>query len=548
MTRVGECGKLGTSSGGWVSKGKRMARELTSLAPSVFLLFAFCLSAAAQYTAPYIAVIGTMSSSNGMPAANYALTFQPTQVMFVGGTSVVVANSNCATDTSGAVVGIRNPLTGPVVNVVYSGTLPIGNYYIEITWYDTYTHQTLVSPEIQKQLTSAGQLQVSPPITGAAANAIGMNVYIGTTSGGETYQGQTTSPTATFTQSTALMTPAATPPIVNNTVCQVVANDAAWPIAGYTATLTNASGIPVAGFPQQWQFVGPGSTYNLSNGLPLYNGRVTYPVPILSTPYNHNAQSISGPLSLSGYNLYNVGAIGVGTNLPAWGIDVEGSGLAGLINSTGGYLVNGSGGTVGECLASDGTAYNSAVSCSSANQTIEVNGVVQTQRPTFSLIGNFISGADSSSPAQTNITFNATGTETKLVTASGAGTNGRCAQWNASGGISQSSGPCLSVGSMTDETGIYLAGQTYTASASGEIEMVTYQATGNSGSTGGDSKIVPTINGLEGPPNGISNSCDGERGTTFAVPPSGTFSVTLTQISGCSGEVLSITSWLKMTL
>jgi hypothetical protein len=101
---------------------------------------------------------------------------------------------------------------------------------------------------------------------------------------------------------------------------------------------------------------------------------------------------------------------------------------------------------------------------------------------------------------------------------------------------------------MTDETGIYLAGQTYTASASGEIEMVTYQATGNSGSTGGDSKIVPTINGLEGPPNGISNSCDGERGTTFAVPPSGTFSVTLTQISGCSGEVLSITSWLKMTL
>jgi hypothetical protein len=458
-----------------------------------------------------------------------------------------VANSNCATDASGAVVGIRNPLTGPVINVVYSGTLPAGNYYTWITWYDTYTHQTLHSPEIQTQLTSAGQLQISPPTGGAAANTIGMNVYIGTTSGGETYQGQTLSPTATFTQNTPLVT-GVTAPIVNGTVCQVVANDAAWPIAGYLATLTNASGIPVAGYPQQWQFVGPGSTYNLSNGLPLYNGRVTYPVPLLTTPYNHNAQSISGPLSLSGYNLYNVGEIGVGTGLPAWGIDVEGSGLAGLINSVDGYLVNGSGGTNGECLGSNGTAYAVSVSCAGANQTVDVNGTTQTQRPTLNLIGAFISGADQASPPQTNITFNATGTEAFLVTAGGPGTNGRCVQWDAAGGITQSSGPCLSVGSMTDETGTYLAGTRYTAGTSGEIEMVTYQATGNSGGTGGDSKIVPTINDLEGPPNGISNGCDGERGTTFAVPPSGTFSVTLTQIDGCGGEVLSIKSWLKMTL
>jgi hypothetical protein len=514
-----------------------MVREFTSLAPSVFFALAFCLPISAQYTAPYIAVIGPMSSSNGMPAANYALTFQPTQVMFVGGTSVVVANSNCATDASGAVVGIRNPLTGPVVNVVYSGTLPAANYYIEITWYDTYTHQTLHSPEIQTQLTSAGQLQISPPTGGAAANTIGMNVYIGTSSGSETYQGQTTTPTATFTQSTPLVT-GATPPIVNGTVCQVVANDAAWPIAGYLATLTNASGLPVAGFPQQWQFVGPGSTYNLSNGFPLYNGRVTYPVPLLTTPYNHNAQSISGPLSLSGYNLYNVGEIGVGTSLPAWGVDVEGSGLAGLINSISGYLVNGSGGTTGQCLGSDGTAFDTAVSCTSANQNIEVNGSLMTQRPTFNLIGNFISGADSSSPARTNITFNATGTESYLVTASGPGTNGRCAQWDASGGITQSTGTCLS-GTVSQKNclsvscaggSIYSFGTTYTNSSGvAVIEEVSYSTLAADECTGASSYITAYVNGLIAGHGGIFNQCQGVASIPgFVVPAGATFEVVYT--------------------
>ena len=332
-----------------------------------FFAFALCLSAQAQYSAPYVAITGTMSSSNGMPAANYVLTFQPTQVMFVGGTSVVVANSTCATDTNGAVVGVRNPLQGPVVAVAYTGTLPAGNYYVEITWYDSYTHQTLVSPEIQVQLTSAGQLQISPPAGGAAINTIGMNVYIGTGSGTETYQGQTISPTATYTQSTALGAGAA-PPILNSTVCSVVANDAAWPIAGYMATLTDPSGIAVPGYPQQWQFLGPGSTYNLSNGLPLYNGRVTYPVPLLTQPYNHNAQSITGSLGLNGYNLFSVGKIGVGTSLPAWGVDVEGTGLASIVNANGGYLVNGLAGTSGYCLGSDGTAYDMPVACTGITQ------------------------------------------------------------------------------------------------------------------------------------------------------------------------------------
>ena len=410
LTRAGGWSKLKTNG----YPGFRLLREL-------FLAIAFfcvLLPAAAQYSAPYVAVTGTVSSANGMPAANYVLTFQPTQIMFVGGTSVVVSNANCATDTNGAVVGIRNPLTGPVVNVGYTGTLTAGNYYIVITWYDGYTHQTLVSPEIQAQLTSSGQLQISPPTGGVAINTVGMDVYIGTGSGTETYQGQTTSPTATYTQSTPLSVGAAQP-IFNSTVCQLVANDAAWPIAGYNATLTDPSGLPVPGYPQQWQFLGPGSTYNLSNGLPLYNGRVTYPVPLLTQPYNHNAQSITGSLGLNGYNLYSVGKIGVGTSLPAWGVDVEGAGLASLINANGGYLVNGLAGTSGFCLGSDGTAYDTPIACSGITQ---LTGAV-TAGPGSGSVATTITptGVTPGTYTQANVTVNAAGQITAATNGS-AGT------------------------------------------------------------------------------------------------------------------------------
>lgn len=431
-----------------------MTRGRVGLLSAVKLLAALlCVcampGALAQYTAPYVAVIGTMSSANGMPASNYSLSFQPTQVMFVGGTSIVVANSNCATDANGAVVGIRNPLQGPVVNANLStGTVPAGNYYVEITWYDTYTHQTLPSPEIQVQLSTTGSIVVSPPASGAAINTIGMNVYIGSTSGGETYQGQTTSSTATYTQSVPLTTGAAVP-ILNGTVCQVVANDAAWPIAGYNATLANASGNTVPGFPQQWQFVGPGSTYNLSNGLPLYNGRVTYPVPVLTLPYNHNAQSISGSLSLSSYNLFNVGAIGVGTSNPAWGVDVEGTGTKGLINSIGGYLIDGAGGADGQAPCSDGTAIDTFCTFVTSlptvyYQTVDAAGTAQTQRAALNFLAPF-TVADSSSPARTNIGLPTVGTGGFVPMAAGLGTASDCAIWTAAG-LGDSGSTCGTTG------------------------------------------------------------------------------------------------------
>jgi len=40
--------------------------------------------------------------------------------------------------------------------------------------------------------------------------------------------------------------------------------------------------------------MGPGTTINVSNGLPYYHGVVMYPTPILASPLNHATQSING--------------------------------------------------------------------------------------------------------------------------------------------------------------------------------------------------------------------------------------------------------------
>jgi len=152
-----------------------------------------------------------------------------------------------------------------------------------------------------------------------------------------------------------------------------------------------------------WQLLGPNTTINLSNGLPYYHGVVTYPVPILASPLNHATQSISGSLNLTGYSLLNTSSIGVGTALPAYPVDVRN----GFINSNLGYLVNGTSGTAGQCLASGGasgpdTWINCLTSVASFYQTVASNGTAQTQRPTLNFTPRFTL-SDSASPAQTTV-------------------------------------------------------------------------------------------------------------------------------------------------
>lgn len=215
---------------------------------------------------------------------------------------IAPTTAECATSIDGTVVGTPNPLGPPQVSAIFTGTLPAGNYFVQIVWYDAATHVTLPSPEVQIQLTGTGELQVQGPVSGAPSTAVNMEVFIGTTSGGETFQGSAPA-TASYVQSIPLVVGSAVP-TTNNTLCQVIANDAGWPTGtGYVVTLTTPSGNTLPGYPMQWQLLGPGNTINLSQGLPFYNGTVQYPSPILSVPYGHGPQSISGNLSLGNYNL-----------------------------------------------------------------------------------------------------------------------------------------------------------------------------------------------------------------------------------------------------
>lgn len=369
-----------------------------------------CWSARAQYVAPYVNLQGVLTNASGLVVPNATLTFQPNTLFFVAGTATIVSSSQCATDSGGTIVGVGNPLMGPRLAPQYSGALPAGNYYVQFAWYDQLGNTTLPSPEVQVQLTAVGEIQVLPPVGNGPPQAVGMYVYIGVTPGGEQYQGLTTSTTAQFTQATALAT-GNPPPTRNNTPCRVIANDAVWPTGtGYNVSLVDASGNTLFAYPEMWQLLGPGSTYNLSQGIPYYNGQVTFPTPILTQPSNHNMQSINGSLSMgtpggNQYNIVNIGELGVGTYLPAWGVDVEGSGLAGAVNANTGYLVHGSGGTVGQCLGSDGSYYDTPIACLTGLPTfyyqyVALASAIQTQRPTLNFSARFAL-SDSAVPPQT---------------------------------------------------------------------------------------------------------------------------------------------------
>ncbi len=365
---------------------------------------------------------------------------------------VVQKTTNCATSVDGSVVGILNPLTAPILSAVYSGTLPPATYYVVIAWYDVAGHVTLASPEVEQLLSAPGGVTVNPPASGVpvSSGALGMKVYLGTSPGTETLQGTTTG-TAAFTQSVPLIAGTALP-TVNTTVCEQIANDAGWPTGtGYNVSLTDANGNTLPGYPMQWQLLGPGTTLDLNQGLPLYNGTVLYPVPILARPYNHALQSLSGPLSLTGYNLTGVGKIGIGTSLPAWGIDAEypsgGDPLEGAVNAKTGYLINGAGGTAGQCLGSDGTYFDTIISCLSTlptfyYQTDQANGTSVAQQP----INNFLSPlVVTPATGKTNIGLNTVGTGAYVPMAAGLGVSGDCQVWNAAG-IGDSGQPCGTVG------------------------------------------------------------------------------------------------------
>ena len=539
----------------WKATKATWAGSRARLLPVFLSAAALCLvpAAHAQYTAPYVILQGTLSSSSGLPAKNATLTLAPSQVFFVAGTQVVVSESQCATDANGSVVSIGNP-GPPRVSAQFVGTLPAGNYYVKFTWYDQFGAQTLPSPEVAQQLTAAGELQILPPVGSGPPQAMGMDVYIGAAPGAETFQGETVSPTAQFTQDTSLgqtvtgititsggqfaacpanytftggggtgaaanaqctgtsgnftlsgvaalmggygytsapavstsgtpitppvlaatLGPTAAPPIANSTSCRVVANDAGWPTGtGYNVSLVDSNGNTLFNYPEMWQFFGPGSAYNLSQGIPYYHGQVTYPVPVLTVPYNHNVQSISGPLNMTDYSVVNVAQLGVGTALPGWGIDVEGASTLGEINGEG-YLLNGTppSGTV--CLGStDGIALDAYVPCFTGTahyQTIASNSATTyPQRAILNFNAPILVEDATSGLGQITTVFLDTvgpgtlvpevtglaGTGGEAVMANAPGGTGNCMQWGAAG-ATDSGSPCAGPTSGSNTNGYWV--------------------------------------------------------------------------------------------
>jgi hypothetical protein len=348
-------------------------------------------------------VTGTLQGPSGLPVKNGTLTFNLQQAGLIAGSgSVVPTTASCYTSTDGSVVGMPNPLTLPSTSITYgSGTMAGGIYYVAFTFYNNSNLETLASPELQVQLTGTGSLTISPPAT-FPANAAGMRVYVGTISGAETAQGNSAGPTGTFVQTSPPQSTGETIPVTNTSLCGIAFNDTIIPYSGYNVSLISSSGNEYPGWPQTWQLNGgPSGTVNISNGAPLWNGTVVYPMPLLSQPLNHGPQSISGLLNMTGYPLVNVSAIGIGTTTPAWAVDA----VNGYINSNFGYLFEGTSGLSGQCLVSNGTAFVPG-SCGSLPtvyyQRVQRQGSLFPQEPFLNFDGNF-SVADNPGSTRTDV-------------------------------------------------------------------------------------------------------------------------------------------------
>jgi hypothetical protein len=347
-------------------------------------------------------ITGTLQGPSGLPIKNGTLSFNLQQAGLIVGTgSVVPTTAQCFTSSDGSVVGIPNPLTLPNTSITYgSGTMAAGIYYVVFTWYTSGNLETLASPELTVQLTGTGSLIISPPATLPTGFA-GMRVYVGTVSGAETAQGNSVG-SGTFVQNETPVTTAETIPTVNDVPCTIAFNDTIIPYSGYNVSLLSSSGNAYPGWPQAWQLNGGlNGTVNISNGAPLWNGTIIYPQPILAQPLNHGPQSISGLMNMTGYNLINLGALGVGTSTPAYPLDVEN----GYINTNLGYLVAGGAGTNGQCLVSNGTYFGPG-SCGSLPaiyyQHVQSSAAFQPQEP-YVNFGAPLAAADNPSSSRTDV-------------------------------------------------------------------------------------------------------------------------------------------------
>jgi hypothetical protein len=290
--------------------------------PALQLLLALAAIALIASYAHAGTLVGSIQTpSTGQPVANGTLSLKLSQsAILCGGGTLTTDAAYCWTDSQGNVVGLPGDraVAAPVLSSnLGSGSLPAATYYLKYTWANA-TGEAQPSAERSLALGSSGTLILSPPAS-VPPQATLLNVYIGTSSGAETLQGNVSVAngvvSGNFSQSSPLIAGAA-PPTTNTSICQVHFNDELLPFNTlYYVTLTNVSGSPIAGYPQRWGLLGGAQgTINLSSGTPLFNGLVIYPPPILANPPVNAQQSINGPLSLNGFKLNGVASVNLSGN------------------------------------------------------------------------------------------------------------------------------------------------------------------------------------------------------------------------------------------
>ena len=221
------------------------------------------------------------------------------------------------------------------------------------------------------------------------------------------------------------------------------------------------------------------------------------------------------------------------------------------ISATNGYQVNGSAGSSGQALCSDGTYFDTPCSLSGTPyyQTINLNGTGgYTQQPVLNFTGGLFSITNNSGNTAVGLISSGTGGIVATITST-PGASTAAAVFDGLGNIIPATfrvTNCLTTGASCVGGTDYVSGTTYPNGLGIPIEEEVGMVASGGSCTGADSELTYMVSGSARNGNGVWNQCNGVASVTFIVAPGATFSATATHIDG--GGSASITSWYETTL